>query len=78
MAPPLPECLITNLVERLKNNFLSLIVVERPITWPTPHRSARAELPHPALQLYIHSCKHTRDKYATHDKCKQDKLLWVV
>ena len=23
----------------------------------TPHRSGRAELPHPALQLYIHSCR---------------------
>ena len=33
------------------------IVVERPITEPTPHRSGRAELPHPALQLYIRSCK---------------------
>jgi len=36
---------------------LTLIVVERPITGPTPHRSGRAELPHPAPQLYIHSCK---------------------
>ena len=32
-------------------------MVERPITGPTPHRSGRAELPHPALQLYIHSCR---------------------
>ncbi len=36
---------------------LGLIVVEQPITGPTPHRSGRAELPHPALQLYIHSCR---------------------
>jgi len=37
--------------------LINTIVVERPITRPTPHRSGRAELPHPALQLTIHSCK---------------------
>jgi hypothetical protein len=37
--------------------ILQPIVVERPVTKPTPHRSGHAELPHPALQLYIHSCK---------------------
>jgi hypothetical protein len=34
-----------------------IIVVERPIARPTPHRSGHAELPHPALQLTIRSCK---------------------
>ena len=28
------------------------IVVERPITGPTPHRSGRAELPHRAFGLF--------------------------
>ena len=33
------------------------IVVERSVTRPTPHRSGRAELPHPAPQIYIHSSR---------------------
>jgi len=32
---------------------MHFVVVERPVTEATPHRSGRAELPHPALQIYL-------------------------
>lgn len=34
------------------------VVVGQPVTQLPPHKSGRAEFPHPAPQLYIHPCSH--------------------